>query len=622
LTDAQDREFPEYLNLDILKPYFSITILECLSDNWSRDFSHLCRFLRREAENPGQAITTTITAELRAGDQSGEPPTEISILSDFGFEQMYALTRSRAHVPAWATRDSGILDISNELAIAFKRDRFVALRADFVSPQTLLRWVSKSTTPLQALPPDILMGTFVGDGRSLWLQGNHRQRATKADTKALYGVRLQEALDAIEDASYAMSAMQISVTPADDSARIRGTITISPDKSSMSYKSMPSLSEFLAVADEALGMFEKTYASESPPDPLFPGLALREKDLSKVHSAYDIRIATSEELQLNPTISEDLTEIADLLRGSLLDVTGEPTSPAAHIDVARDGARTGKLKVSPVKVKGGRYELEARLSGKQSDQEWTRKIRDLVDATDLLSIFYETGHSYAERRITRQQLSMQGFKNIEFADFDRYDVCREKPKAAGDQAIHDAIATRGDDSLFSWVVERYRSGWLLCDDGAGEIADFLHLDHDGTLSVIHVKGAHSRAASRRIAVTAFEELVSQAEKNVRRLRKRTLIDELGARSLPRPACWRDGDRIEGRTEFIDQLEMRIMRDRTQVVLVQPHLLKSVHAAARKALDDGRPTSSSHSLMLLDTLLHTTRRTVTSFWDEMHVIGCA
>jgi hypothetical protein len=39
------------------------------------------------------------------------------------------------------------------------------------------------------------------------------------------------------------------------------------------------------------------------------------------------------------------------------------------------------------------------------------------------------------------------------------------------------------------VVDRYLDGWLICDDGAGEVADFVHLALNGDLTVIHVKAA-------------------------------------------------------------------------------------------------------------------------------------
>lgn len=419
-----------------------------------------------------------------------------------------------------------------------------------------------------------------------------------------------------------MSAMQIVVRPDSDDSLINGKITISPDKSSMSFKSMSSIAEFAAVTAETLEVFEKSFTSESSPDLPYPGLAFREKDLANVFDAFDVRVATPEEIRANPNFDDNVLEVADELRGSLLSVSGQEGSPAVIIEVGKDSAKTGALKVEPVPVKGAGFELSVRTSGRLTDEIWTCKVRDLISENDLLSIFYESGHSYAERRICRQQLSMQAYRNITFEDFSGYNVCREKPKVIEGRSLHDSIGAPGDDSLFAWVLNRYRTGWLLCDDGSDELADFLHLDNCGELTVIHVKGAHNRGPTRRIAVTSFEVLVSQAEKNVHRLRGATLAEVLKSRNSTRLACWLDGGRIDGPDDFIERLEIRTSRDKTSVVLVQPHLLRSVHSAAREALDEERPTSNSHSLVLLETLLHSTRRTVTSLWDDMYVIGCA
>lgn len=71
--------------------------------------------------------------------------------------------------------------------------------------------------------------------------------------------------------------------------------------------------------------------------------------------------------------------------------------------------------------------------------------------------------------------------------------------------------TENHKSIFAWVVEHFGVGWLLCDDGPGKAADFIHLadkDKDAPLTAIHVRAAHSTAQGRHIAVTAFEQVAS------------------------------------------------------------------------------------------------------------------
>ncbi|HEX3648273.1 MAG TPA: hypothetical protein VHV49_07585, partial [Pseudonocardiaceae bacterium] len=210
---------------------------------------------------------------------------------------------------------------------------------------------------------------------------------------------------------------------------------------------------------------------------------------------------------------------------------------------------------------------------------------------------------------------------IEFADFAGFDVAREKPRLKPDRSLHDVIADADDDSLFAWVVTTYDTDWLLCDDGAGEVADFLHLANNGMLTVIHVKAAGARTPGRRIAVTRFEQVVSQAEKNTRFLvDSEALADRLAGPRTSGSAAWRDGQRVAA-SEFVDALRTRRRSDRTEVVIVQPHLLRAAHDTAREAIDDGRPNRDSYSLMLLDDLLHSTRLTIAARCDDFKVIGC-
>jgi len=60
-------------------------------------------------------------------------------------------------------------------------------------------------------------------------------------------------------------------------------------------------------------------------------------------------------------------------------------------------------------------------------------------------------------------------------------------------------------------------GWLASNDGALEVADFIHLSDGGlpTLTPVHAKAAANNAANRALAVSPYELVVSQAIKNLR-----------------------------------------------------------------------------------------------------------
>lgn len=613
------------LDLAILKPYFSISILECVADDYGMAFNALVAFIRKEARSRGQAIAAKLTSEIEVDGRSGGEINDLGALERFGFDFLYAATRWKQATPAWAIKESGVSDSTNEMTIALRRGRLIAVRTMYISSEALLRWVRSRADLFRPIDPDVLSGTFDGNGKMLWLQGVHRQRVTKANSKSLSGTRLQEAVDSLDDASYAMSAMTVDYVPTEADMSLRGHLTVSPEKSKLSYKAMIGLREFLIATDEALGMIEKTIASEEEPTALYPQLARRERSLANVRGAFDIRIATPEEVAATPDLDETDVERAEALRGSILDVVGDSRSPAARLTMARDLSRVGVLKVQPIESGAG-FALDVRIVGDSvTDPPALTSIRDILGNGDLISIYYESGHTYNDGRLSRQNMTGPPFANVNFADFSNFSITHEKPRGSrGEQVIHDGVGKNGDNSLFAWVVCQYNTGWLICDDGPGEVADFLHLDNSGTLTVVHVKAAHSSSPNRRVAVTAFEELVSQAEKGVKLLHSSSLHSLLASPRIDRPAAWTDGRRVEGpnpRSEFLERLSGRILSDRTYVRLVQPHLLESSYLFGRTA-NALEPTASSRSLGLLDNLLQSTRRTVTAFWDDLYLTGFA
>jgi hypothetical protein len=123
-----------------------------------------------------------------------------------------------------------------------------------------------------------------------------------------------------------------------------------------------------------------------------------------------------------------------------------------------------------------------------------------------------------------------------------------------------------------------------------------------------------------VAVTAFQEVVAQATKNLRLLETQSLAGRFATPRIARPAAWFEGRRAADLSGFVSALRARTTRDKTQVLIVQPHLLRSVHDAARIADEAGTPTRESRSLTLLDGLLRSARRSVTSLWDDLTVVG--
>ncbi|MEV7551537.1 hypothetical protein AB0N89_18090 [Amycolatopsis sp. NPDC089917] len=609
-----DSEVPGLDGLAELTPTFSVSVLHCHPDaNPEAAFRSLVNFLRTTLESRGRAQSVRCLGEVVLAES--DRIEGIGSLLELGIDGLYASARERRTIPSWSGEHHQVFDVANQLTVAVRRGAFVVMHTP-VSEEALRRWLQKFDKLYRYLPSTILRRALQGDGKTVWLRGVHRRRATKADSKTLGGLRIQEVLDD-EDGSFALSAAAIDYVPLDKSAVVRGRLTVTPGKSSLYWKFRVDLPTFLAAATETVALFEKSLAVE-PPEEQFWQLAVPETELANVCGAYDVTIAEPDELPDAADPDGELTERAELLRNSFLGVRGNPKSPAFTAVVGWEGAEVGSLSIKPV-ARGGGFDLDVRFAGAPSNEARARQIRDAIGNGELLRIYYESGHTFDEHQINLRNQTAPPFANLEFADFGAHQVDQEKPSVRGDQAIHDAIGLLDDYSLFAWVQATYTAGWLVCDDGAGEVADFLHLV-DGTLTAIHVKGAISTSPIRNVAVTAYQEVVAQAVKNLRLLDNKALVERFTAPRIARPAAWLDGIRHTELSGFVTALRARTTLNKTRVVIVQPHLLRHVHDAARKAAEEGKPTRDSRSLALLDGLLRSARRSVISYWDDLTVIG--
>lgn len=623
-SDAAKENLGE-VRIEQLRLYFSVTILERTSDDEEGAFDELVEFIRESAKSLGRSVSVKLIAEtIVGGPKDTMNDGTATALSSLGFDRLHALARRRQAKPSWVKNDSDLLDTINELTLTLARERLIAIRSDIMSAAKIVKWANKYSTPFRPLIPEVLEGAFNGDAKTIWAQGVHRQRSTKPDSKTLGGTRLQDTYDATDDFSYVVAAMRLNYAPPKSDAALAGSLTITPDRSHISSKALPDFPTFAAATDEAFNILEKSLSGESPPDPVLPGYARREKDLNKVRGAFDVRVISTHEIE-SISLGEEREQLemqAELLRMSLGDVRGQAASSTARVDVLKNGSIEGELILS---LTAGRSNVElsvgiGRTPGSGTSQH-VSLIRDILLDSDLISIYYETGHSYSSGQVSSQNLNPEPFKGVIFKDFSNYSIVHEKPRAHGDNRIHAKIADGNDRSIFAWIVkEHFKEGWLICDDGAGEVADFLHIANNGTLSAIHVKAAGSHSPNRRIAVTRFEEVVSQAEKNVKLLSQDVLLALLSPGRIQEPACFVDSQRVPDRSEFLEQLQLRLPTDLTHVYLVQPHLLQNRYQDARKASADGTPTSDSLSLALLENLLHSTSRTIRGSCDELFVIG--
>lgn len=159
------------------------------------------------------------------------------------------------------------------------------------------------------------------------------------------------------------------------------------------------------------------------------------------------------------------------------------------------------------------------------------------------------------------------------------------------------------------------SGWLVCDDGAMEVADFIHLDGD-LLTLIHAKGAQSADPARNVSVSSYEVVASQATKCLRWLDEVFLSQNLAA-GIGRKvghAVWHDRE-PSTREDFLREIQDLGTRYRRRVVILQPQITDRNFAHGATA---NGPEGIRHRQLM--TLLNGTRAACQAVGAELVVVG--
>jgi len=241
-----------------------------------------------------------------------------------------------------------------------------------------------------------------------------------------------------------------------------------------------------------------------------------------------------------------------------------------------------------------------------------------------VKIRYESGHTLSDGVIFQQRHRDIPFRGFKFVDVSGFDVKKEKPDPI-------TAVGAGQDSLFDWTHRHWPNldgtqdlpgGFLVSDDGSMEIADFIHLDQTGDrplVSLIHVKAAGSRSPNRGISVSSYEIVAGQAVKNLRYMDRLILADGLAdglGSAISGVAFFNRGPST--REAMIDALRNLGSNYRRRVVIVQPHVTRARHDAAR-----ANPGSGDAARMRqLDSLLLGAEANVHALGAEFMVVTSA
>jgi hypothetical protein len=602
----------------LVRPYISLMFLESTSDRPQQGCAALTAFMRESRRDRGSSTYTLLRSgftdieRFRRGDAR---PHGVDYIDGF----VYRLEKR----PSWATESAQFPDVQHGLAIVLRRGKLVAVSCDQSLRDAVGKWLkSEPTPPFRLISLHLIQGAFVrGQTKGLWLRGTHRRTTFRPDSKQLSGMRLEDTLNALEDSSFAMAAARSKLPEDIAMAALLGIVGTSPSKGTMWNRQAENFTQFMDSAIAALELIEETAASGQLLARPFPILAEESHDLSAVRGAYDIVTLTPDDIPIRSDVSDDVMDAAAVLERATFKVFGSPTSADFELEVGLDGSMGGRLQAT-TRMKGDRVTFKFGFGDRITNLGPVREVLDALEKDDeLFCVYYDSGHVVGAHGIGRRNVSPFPFPNWCFADFSGFNIGNEKPSKIPAE-IHALTGDRGDTSLFGWAARYYSSGLLICDDGPGEVADFVHISDDSTFSLIHVKSADSVASSRSVAVSPFEVVASQAVKNSRLLiEPDQLRENIDMPHGSQRAAWTNGRRVPGRSEFLARLA-GLPPDKKRVVIVQPHISELTYQRVRQGSGGkGQMLSQEHHrLRMLETLLHTARAAVVALGADLYVIG--
>lgn len=604
-------------------PYLSLTILEITLDDPRLGFRRLIEELGKKGLK-SRAGQRSLAASGIGDDFYSTDGVEWLTNPAYDLD---ALIIRCDQEPGWAPESSAYRNIEYKIVVALRRNKLVAIHTDLSSlKDSIQSWLDRRPPPpFRRISEGVMHAAFIrGDTKGLWLRGTHARRTTKADSKNLSGRRLEDALLPHEDSSFAMGSARTMLPTDLGLGALTGILGTTPRNSQIWSSPTDGAVDFLAKANDALilvdGILDKGISVAQP----FPLLARREQDFDAVFGAFDLSLLDPDSIAPGIANGIEILESATLLSEAGISVDGSSSSPNFTLHVGLDGSLDGAIGGQLVE-KHGTASYSFGFRGEPTNGPPVRRILEALNAhgNELLTIYYESGHTVVDRSLWKRELRILPFPNWEFFDFADFAIDCEKPAVKGDQAIHDATAQPGDNSLFGWVVRHFSNGWLICDDGSGEIADFVHLsdEPDAKLSLIHVKGADSTGIRRQVAVGPYEVVASQAAKNSRYLSPDALRTALENPRIEHPACWTSGRRVPDRSEFLEMLSYRRSVDPNHVVIIQPHVSELLHAQVRNERERG--LDHSHGVLrmsLLEALLNTARSAVVGSGSDLYVWG--
>jgi len=523
--------------------------------------------------------------------------------------------------PSWL-KGHEALDVEHHVFVSFNVNNYYGFYFSEKGKKDEIReyFNSKSLPNVNPVSINHLNGNFINEDKikMLWLTGIHGKNNFKADSKVLGGDSVADTLDPLIDQSYMMSAVR---TEALNNAKT--TIGINPFKSSIWRGPCKDWQTFENRVIEILDLLSSNVKQTSDPISI---LSYPIPSCDDLDEPYDFSLIDYEFFP-----EEDGQHRKDLLRKLQYDYTVELQPSFNGSDILLDiyylGSKVGDVTLEPL-INDYQVSFNIKSQNPIKKSQFNEYIK-IIRYPEIIKCWFESGHAIINGMIFKTGYQDVTYGQFLWADFEDYNLKKEKP---GKSPIKPELDKIGQEkSLFCWVKNRWNGdwlepstfnttetpkGWLYCDDGAGEKADFIHLTkYEGInlISLIHVKAAKSDSNKRRISVGAHDVVLNQGVKNLRYCMRKNLTVDLQERldNSASKECWFNGKPAKAE-DFINELANihGVSKSKTRVIIVQPHTRKKTY----------ENTSNSNSKKQLDVLLVSAENAIRSSGAEFHIIG--
>jgi hypothetical protein len=356
--------------------------------------------------------------------------------------------------------------------------------------------------------------------------------------------------------------------------------------------------------------------------------------MADASAPYDIAIIVPGAISTGIENSKDDPWFQEFSDAARFEIKTEAGSPSFEAEVFWGPESYGRMKYEFSAGSDGSPLVKATALRWRTDADYQEAIRNICESTEFLTVYYDTGHTFSRGLFYETKFRDARFLDWRWAPLKKkFDVGAEKP-LKGKKFIIKDIGNPKDRSLFGFVAKHWPNalamgsprGWLVCDDGSMESADFVHFDDKASppsLTLIHVKGSGSSAGNRGLSVSDYEVVVGQAVKNVRYLDRSHISDKLSLNKDKQigMAVWHNGQRQKDRKEILKILARAGSNMSKTVCVLQPSARRSEVEAISNLIAKGElERADVRRLRQLDALLLAARAECLGLGANFQVIG--